>query len=165
MKYIYGPYFILLIHLINLTLRLHLKHIVDRLSSYTIQTDLINSTLNNLFKSNKIFDNGTIDMTSVINIILFFVIGYNFSDNLTATFISIILIEGCLVYYDDDARMIINLIMAIISYLIGLYFNSHFKYRRRILQYNKDTTTSHHRSVWDPALENDLLDIPLSHAY
>ena len=68
-----------------------------------------------------------------------------------ATFISIILIEGCLVYYDDDARMIINLTMSIISYLIGLYFNSHFKYRKRILQYNKYKDNTRHRTVWtDP---------------
>jgi hypothetical protein len=136
MKDMYGPYFILLIHIITLTFRIYLKHIVDNTPDYIIPIDNINIWLNNLLKTDKIFDNGKIDMITLTNLIFFSILGYNFTGNIIITILSTTIIEGCIIYYNDNGQLILNIIASIIGYLIGLFFNNRKKYNNHKNRYN-----------------------------
>jgi len=136
MKDIYGPYFILLIHIVTLTFRIHLKHIVDNTPDFIIPIDNINMWLNNLLKTDKIFDNGKIDMITLTNLIFFSILGYNSTGDIIIIILSMIIIEGCIIYYNNDGQVVLNMTASIIGYLIGLFFNNRKKYNDHKNRYN-----------------------------
>ena len=75
-------------------------------------------------------------MITLINLILFSILGYNFTDNIIIIIFSIIIIEGCVIYYNYDGQIVLNITASIIGYLIGLFLNNRKKYNDHKNKYN-----------------------------
>ena len=136
MKGVYGPYFILMIHIITLTFRLHLIHIIDNVIKIDLPIKEANNILNNFFKTNFIYDTGKIDLITMLNFILFFLIGSKFNSNFIFLLFSIISLEFVLVYYNNNPQIIINTISSILGYFIGQFINNFNKNKRHEIRYN-----------------------------
>lgn len=136
MKGIYGPYFILMIHIITLTFRLYLSHIIDKAIKIDIPINEVNNILNNLFKTDVIYDHGKIDLVTLLNFILFFIIGTKFNNSFTFVLLSIISIEGVLIHYNNNSQIILNTIFSLLGYLLGLFINNYNKHKRNEARYN-----------------------------
>lgn len=130
MKNNYGPYFILIIHLITLTIRIYFQDIIDNVFQLQISTEAVNTMFNKLFQVNKVFDSGKLDLISFINLLLFIIIGYKFIDSVTIIILTMSIIEGCLIYYNETGQLLIHLIISIIGYFIGVIISSHNKNKK-----------------------------------
>ena len=136
MKGIYGPYFILMIHIITLTFRLYFTHIIDNVVKFDIPLNEINDIFNNFLSTDLVYDYGKIDLVTLINFFLFFLIGNNFSNSFIYVLMSIISMESIIIYYSDNPQIIINTISSILGYLIGLFINNYSKNKRHEIRYN-----------------------------
>lgn len=135
MKNIYGPYFILIIHLLTLTIRIYFKNFIE--SGFQLQTrgNEINILLNELLKIDKNFDSGKLNIISFLNFILFIIIGYNFVDSIITIILTISILEGFLIFYNENGQLLSNLIISLIGYFIGIILknkNKNKKYERNM---------------------------------
>lgn len=133
MKDIYGYYFTFLVHLLTLTIKINFNEIIEKSFNFNIPLDNINELFKNYTNLDKTLDTGNFNVITVINLILFFLIGLNFSNLMVLIIVSFIILEGFILYSENESQIIINMIFALIGYIFGLYFNNK-RYFKRIEQ-------------------------------
>lgn len=133
MKDIYGYYFTFLVHLLTLTIKINFNEIIEKSFNLNIPLERINELFKNYTNLDKTLDTGNFNVITVINLILFFIIGLNFSNLLVLIIVSFIVLEGFILYSENESQILINMISAMIGYIFGLYFNNQ-RYFKRIEQ-------------------------------
>ncbi len=112
-------YIILWIHLMSLSLRLFYEsHLVN---FFKLDLDEVNSFLNNIFSSELIYDNGSIDILLLLTSIGSFYLGRYYPESLIFLFISTLLLELCMIYNKKPGRIITVLLFMFVAYLLGKY--------------------------------------------
>ena len=118
-------YYILWLHLINMTFRLFYSHKLTDFQIIKFEMSDINNYLNSIFTSNfigeAIFDNGSIDILTVIVSLTAFFLGKFYENSWINFFISSIIFEILIIYNKKEGRLLNTLIFFIIFYLIGTF--------------------------------------------
>lgn len=128
MKDKFGYYFIFLVHLITLTVKINFTEYISKFYEFSIPINVINELSKNILKNDKVLDSGKINIITLINVIGFFLIGNNFYNMASMIILSILLIEGLTFYFNETSQIATSLVASIIAYIFGLYFNNKRRY-------------------------------------
>jgi len=124
MKNIVVYYFIFLAHIITLTIKLYFNELLMKVFSKDIPFDIINDYLTKKKINFKIND-GSINLNSLIYLIIFFYIGLKSRKNIFFIIIlSFLLLDIPIFYFEKETNIIVNILFALIGYIFGLYFNN-----------------------------------------
>ena len=114
-------YLIMWMHLISLTLRLYQLDKLGELQFYKLDLESMNKFINNIMSSNYVFDNGKIDILLVIISLCSFYLGRYYKDSIIILFVSTIILEVFLIYYEREGRLFTKLVFILGSFLLGKY--------------------------------------------
>ena len=112
-----SSYLILWMHLINFTFRLF-----NELNDFEIiKLDMgnLNTFLNDTFSLNYEFDNGVINILTLINAITSFCLGKYYNNSLIILNISTLIIELVFIYNDKEGKLFNSILIINLFYLLG----------------------------------------------
>ena len=112
-------YIILWMHIISLTFRLFFEIRLNELEIYKLDMEDLNIYLNKLFSVDYIFDNGVIDILTLITAIISFYLGKYHFDNFLMLVISTIMIEILLILNNIEGRILNSFLIVVSFYIIG----------------------------------------------
>ena len=114
---IISNYIIFWLHLINLTMRIYYE--LNEFEIIKLNMDNFNFFINDLFSVNYVFDDGVIDIITLITAIISFYLSKYYSGSLLNLIISTFIIEILLIYNNKNGKFL-NLVLTIICfYTIG----------------------------------------------
>ena len=114
-------YIILWMHLISLSLRLFYDSNLEDNKFFKLNLDDINNYLNNVFSSEFIFDNGSVDILLLFTLTGSFYLGRYYPESLVFLFISTFLVEVFMIYHEKPGRLVSIILFTFASYLLGKY--------------------------------------------
>ena len=117
-----SSYYLLLLGVITLTLRVYMKEILNNTILLNVKMDKVNNLLNKKFNSLYIFEDGNLDILTVINCLISFVLGLYFNNQSIKILIYVLFIESLVIYDSKNGKLVINLIMMILFNIIGMIF-------------------------------------------
>ena len=106
-------------HIISLTFRLFFEIRLNELEIYKLDMEDLNIYLNKLFSVDYIFDNGVIDILTLITAIISFYLGKYHFDNFLMLVISTIMIEILLILNNIEGRILNSFLIVVSFYIIG----------------------------------------------
>jgi len=112
-------YIILWIHLMSLSLRLFYES--KLVNFFKLDLDEVNIFLNNIFTSDFVFDNGSIDILLIFTLLGSFYLGRYYPESLIYLFTSTLLLEVLIIYNEKPGRIITILLFMLVAYLLGKY--------------------------------------------
>lgn len=121
-RYMKSSYYLLLLGVITLTLRVYMKEILNNTILLNVKMDKVNNLLNKKFNSLYIFEDGNLDILTVINCLISFVLGLYFNNQSIKILIYVLFIESLVIYDSKNGKLVINLIMMILFNIIGMIF-------------------------------------------
>ena len=120
-KSLVSNYIILWMHLINLTFRLFYEIKLDDVQMFKLNMDDINAFLNKIFSGEYVFDDGVLDILTLLSAIGAFYLSKYYEDSLIMLLISTIVIEVFIIYNNKNGRLLNSLLIISAFYLIGKF--------------------------------------------
>ena len=120
-KSLISSYIILWIHLINLSFRIFYERNLEDVEFFQLNTDDINSFVNNIFSANYVFDDGKFDILTIITALGAFYLSKYYEDSLIILIISTIIVEVFVIYNNKNGRLFNTLLIVSCFYLIGKF--------------------------------------------
>ena len=101
---------------------------LNNIFSYLISFDKLNKFINEKLKSKDvIFENGELNILNLLQIIIFYCLGYKYPKNTILVLILSLVTESIFLYTNKPAKIVINPLCICISYYIGSYFRDRKK--------------------------------------
>ena len=112
-------YIILWMHIISLTFRLFFEITLEEFGMFKLDIRDLNLYLNNLLSVDYIFDNGVIDILTLITAIISFHLGKYHSDSFLMLIISTIMIEVMIILNNIEGRILNSFLIVVCFYILG----------------------------------------------
>jgi hypothetical protein len=112
-------YIILWMHIISLTFRLFFEITLKEFGMFKLDIRDLNLYLNNLLSVDYIFDNGVIDILTLITAIISFNLGKYYLDSFLMLIISTIMIEVMIILNNIEGRILNSFLIVVCFYILG----------------------------------------------
>lgn len=109
-------------HLINMTIRLFYESNLNNFEIIRLNMDKLNLFLSNLLSVNLVFDDGVIDIITLITAVNSFYLGKYYCNSLIMLIISTIIFEILIIYNFKNGRLLNSVLVIICFYLFGILF-------------------------------------------